>query len=459
VVPLFCAQAARVRKAVNRIENLTNGKAIDALLNHEAITIFNNKATELTQYDQHLKAYHIANIDNEAVSCNLNAGQAVILAVGLTAVLTMVAIQGGFSASTAGDLVMANGLILQLWAPLQFLGWLYRELRQSLVDMENFFAILNTKSRIPDGHLVLGVSGRETGGSVESSAFGLAVDMKDVEFEYTSGRPILRGASLSIKPGQNVAVVGGSGSGKSTLLRLLLRLYDTKKITPSIDEESDDSDPEQVSKASSKGSGEIFVDGTPIGELTLDTLRGSMAVVPQDTVLFNDSIYNNILFGDPTKTREDVLAAAKAAKLHETILTFSLGYETVVGERGLKLSGGEKQRVAIARAFLRHPRLLICDEATSALDSETESSIMNSLRELSYGRSAIFVTHRLTTTRHCDIIYVMRAGKVVESGTHDELIAKDGHYSLLWRTQQQEDLVNDLHAVTDEAVEMSPTMT
>ncbi|CAG9465768.1 unnamed protein product [Pedinophyceae sp. YPF-701] len=502
------SEAARVRKIVNRIENYTNGKAVDALLNFETVTLFNNEELEGERYDSHLRAYHSANIDAETVSCALNAGQAIILAAGITGVLVLIA-QGGVGAMTAGDMVMANGLILQLWAPLGFLGWFYRELRQSLVDMDNFFTVMSMKPSVKDGSRDLpnadgedaaaggarprklagvvpgdgeavtynfaSVDGDEeplaaaaTGngasngatstanGAGESNGLigvledgdtityrfqhagpkpsaaaadpsasspmpalaasarpGLALRMRDVKFAYVPERQILRGVSLDVAPGQSIAVVGASGSGKSTLLRLVLRLWDASD-------------------------GAIELDGVEVKDIKTSSLRNAVAVVPQDTVLFNDSILNNIRYGRPSATDQECIAAARAAEVHDTVLRMPQGYATVVGERGLKLSGGEKQRIAIARAFLRDPRLLVCDEATSALDSTTEASIMASLTALSRGRTAVFVTHRLTTTRHCDRIFVMEHGRVVESGTHDELMEKDGVYKHMWDTQQAE---------------------
>lgn len=443
--------AVEVRKRVNQLDNQTSSKAIDALLNYETVALFNNQKLEIRQYDRFLKDYQTASIKTEQLSATLNAGQAVILAVGLTAIL-MAAILGGGGGGggaaaaagtlvTAGDLVMIQGLLLQLWAPLQFLGWFYRELRQSLIDMEEFFQILQTRSNLKDGtrdiptlgdpsqknNGVGGVhhNGVDSNGHIDapsstssptpaySGQEGLAVNLQDVKFGYTAEREVLKGASLRVNPGESVAVVGPSGSGKSTILKLVTRLYDVRE-------------------------GQVLINGVDVRDVKQDKLRAAVAVVPQDTVLFNDTILENIRYGFPEATDDQVIEAAKAARLHQAVMRMPKKYETEVGERGLKLSGGEKQRVAIARAFLRSPRLLICDEATSALDSGTERAIMASLNDLAKGRSCIYVAHRLSTIKNCDRIVVLSEGHVAEEGRHDELMALGGIYREIWDMQVEE---------------------
>ncbi|KAL3155600.1 hypothetical protein ABBQ38_010855 [Trebouxia sp. C0009 RCD-2024] len=436
--------ATEVRKEVNELDNLTTGKAVDVLLNYETVKLFNNEQLEVDQYDAYLLGFQRASVATERVSATLNAGQSVVLTVGLTAVLTLAASGGTGVGVTAGDLVMAQGLLLQLWGPLQFLGWFYREVRQSLVDMEAFFSILQTVPKLPDGKLTLdGPSPSSTGGrseaatpaaatpewhegergrgqvnapvgAVGTSGCGVKLELKDVHFGYTGEREVVAGVSLTVEPGQSVALVGPSGSGKSTILKLLMRLYDVT-------------------------SGSINLDGIDARELQQASLRAAVAVVPQDTVLFNDTLLSNIAYGKPSASREEIVQAAEMARLTEAIGRFPDGFDTMVGERGLKLSGGEKQRVAIARAFLRAPRLLICDEATSALDTATEQGIMGSLDELATGRTSVFVAHRLSTVQRCDKIIVLSNGMVAEQGTHEELMAARRIYYDMWEVQKAAD--------------------
>eukprot|EP00850_Spirogloea_muscicola_P006557 SM000031S11566 [mRNA] locus=s31:365488:371156:- [translate_table: standard] len=404
--------AAASRKEVNRLDNLTTGKVVDALLNYETVvqgrdlthavptltlwlwSQFNNEQLEAEQYDDLLRSYQQASVEAEYISAKLNGGQALILALGVATVMAMAGMRVAKGIMTAGDLVLANGLILQLSVPLQFLGFLYRDLRQSLVDMDAMFTILRTKSALCDGDVELEPSGR-----------GAKLRAYNVEFGYTPARQVLKGVSFVAEPGQSIAVVGPSGSGKSTIVKLLLRLYDPQ-------------------------AGTVYLDNHEIRSLTMASLRSAVAVVPQDTVLFNDTIAANIQYGRPSATDEEVEQAAKQAKLYDAIKGMPDGFETMVGERGLKLSGGEKQRA---------PRLLICDEATSALDSPTEAAILNSLKELAKGRTCLFVAHRLSTIMHCDKIIVMEAGVVVEQGTHRELLARSGTYAHMWTMQEAEE--------------------
>ena len=408
--------SAELRKIANKMDGITTGKAVDALLNYETVSVFGNVKLESAQYDGLLRSYHEAALGSERASSALNAGQAVILAAGMTGVLASAALgvgRGGLEfagpiSERVGDLVMANGLLLQLWAPLQFLGFFYRELRQSLVDMEAMFEVMSTRSNIPDGEKTL-----------PAKEGGAAVSLRDVTFGYAARREVLKGVTLDIKEGQSVGIVGPSGSGKSTLLRLLLRAYDVT-------------------------GGSVSVDGVDVRELKMDSLRDNIAIVPQDTVLFNDTLAHNLRYGRASATDEEVMRAAADARLDDTLAMMPEGLDTMVGERGVKLSGGEKQRVAIARAFLRSPRLLLADEATSALDTATEVGILQSLQEVAEGRTAVFVAHRLSTVRNCDLIVVMQDGKIVERGTHAQLMrsegegTKKGMYASMWASQQAE---------------------
>ncbi|CAI5520220.1 unnamed protein product [Closterium sp. Naga37s-1] len=391
-----------IRKEVNRLDGLATGKVVDVLLNHETVVQFNNQRLDLMHYDSLLRDYQRESVNLEKVSAALNGGQTTIISIGLAAVMAMAGLRVAVGRMTVGDLVLVNGLILQLSLPLQFLGFLYRDLRQSLVDMEAMFHMLSLESDLKDGDLELA-----------PRAEGVAVDVRDISFSYMNGRQVLKGVSFSIAPGESVAIVGPSGSGKSTIVKLLLRLYDPSE-------------------------GSISFDGTDARELKQESLRQAVAVVPQDTVLFNDSIRYNIAYGRPSASVAEVDRAAGQAKLLDAIRRMPDGFDTVVGERGLKLSGGEKQRVAIARAFLKNPRLLVCDEATSALDSATEANILRSLQQLAAGRSCLFVAHRLSTIKHCDKILVMEAGRVVEQGTHEQLLAAGGKYAAMWMLQDSE---------------------
>ena len=338
------------------------------------------------------------NMPAVAEQSGLGGGRAVLLAKGAVA-----------GSMTVGDVVMAQGLLIQLWAPLQFLGFFYRELRQSLVDLSALFDILRIRTSVPEGDRDLAETFAHDG-----AAKGLRVAVAGANFAYTEENQVLRGVSLAIRPGESVALVGPSGSGKSSLIRLILRMYDPSE-------------------------GTVELNGVDVRELDSESIRQSVAVVPQDTVLFNDTLYNNILYGRPGASRDEVLAAVRAAQLEQAVGRMPEGLETKVGERGLMLSGGEKQRVAIARAFLKAPRLLLCDEATSALDSSTEAEIMDAIRALARNRTSIFVAHRLSTIQHCDTIVVMERGEVKERGSHAELMAReDGLYRRMWRLQEED---------------------
>ena len=393
------------RKEMNTLDSSAHSRAVDSLLNFETVKYFNNEDFEARRYDDHLERYRKAAIKSQRTLSLLNAGQQSIIAVGLVAMLWR-ATQGVVDGRmTLGDLVMVNAFMIQLYIPLGFLGVLYREIKQSLTDLEKMFTLLEREREVADapGAQPLVLPGAP------------AVRFENVRFSYEPARPILHGISFEIPAGKTVAVVGPSGAGKSTLARLLFRFYDVDA-----------------------GAGGIRIDGHDIRDVTQSSLRQAIGIVPQDTVLFNDTVEYNIAYGRPGATREEVEAAARAARIHDFIVSTPGGYDTTVGERGLKLSGGEKQRVAIARTLLKNPPILIFDEATSALDSANERAIQAELTSVAQDKTTLVVAHRLSTVVDAHEILVMEQGHIVERGTHVRLLAQGGRYARMWALQQGE---------------------
>ena len=388
------------RKEMNELDSKAHTRAIDSLLNYETVKYFNNEDFEARRYDENLEKLRRAALKSQSTLSLLNTGQQLIIASALIAMLwraTQGVVEGRL---TLGDLVMVNAFMIQLYIPLNFLGVMYREIKQSLTDLDKMFGLMEKHREVDDapGALPLQVSAG-------------AVRFEHVGFAYDPARPILHDLSFEIPAGKTVAVVGPSGAGKSTLARLLYRFYDV-------------------------GSGRITIDGQDIRQVTQSSLRQAIGIVPQDTVLFNDTVEYNIAYGRPGATRDEVENAARAAHIHSFIAATPKGYDTMVGERGLKLSGGEKQRVAIARTLLKNPPVLIFDEATSALDSANERAIQAELRAVSQGKTALVIAHRLSTVVDAHEIVVLEAGRVVERGPHAELMARGGRYAEMWRLQQ-----------------------
>ncbi len=378
-----------------------SARAVDSLLNYETVKYFNNEEHEAQRYDANLRAMEEAQVKSQKTLALLNIGQNAIVTLGVTALMWRAATGVVAGTMTVGDVVLVNAYLLQLAIPLNFLGMMYREVKQALTNMERLFGLLDENQDVQD-----------RAGATALEVRRPRVRFAAVDFGYDPRRQILHGVDFEIAPGGTVAVVGHSGSGKSTLARLLYRFYDVD-------------------------GGAIAIDGHDLRDLTQASLRRAIAIVPQDTVLFNDSIFYNILYGRPDASREEVESAARAAHIHDFITTLPDGYDTDVGERGLKLSGGEKQRVAIARALLKNPAILIFDEATSALDSKSEKAIQAELDRIAVGRTTLVIAHRLSTVMHADQILVMDQGRIIERGHHAELLARDGHYAQMWRLQQQ----------------------
>jgi ATP-binding cassette subfamily B protein len=395
----------KIRRYMNERDQDANQKAIDSLLNFETVKYFGAEEREARRYDGSMAGYEGAAVKTSVSLSWLNLGQAVIITAGLVAVMVMAASGVQSGALTVGDFVMVNAYMIQITMPLSFLGTVYREIRQALVDMAAMFSLLEQPAEISD---------RPDAASLRVSEGRIVFD--DVLFSYERERAILKGLTLKVEPGQTVAIVGPSGSGKSTIGRLLFRFYDVT-------------------------GGSITIDGQDLRDVTQESLRAAIGIVPQDTVLFNDTIYYNIAYGRPGATEAEVIAAARAGQIHEFVTRLPEGYDTVVGERGLKLSGGEKQRVGIARTLLKDPPILLLDEATSALDTETERDIQGSLRAMGEGRSVITIAHRLSTVVDADRIVVLEDGRLVEEGTHERLLARGGRYATMWRRQLSEEAI------------------
>jgi ATP-binding cassette subfamily B protein len=393
------------RRTMNDMDSKANQKAIDSLLNFETVKYFGNEAFEASRYDENLLRYQVAAVKSQKTLAVLNLGQQIIIAVGLVLILWRATIGVVNGTMTLGDLVLVNTLMIQLYIPLNFLGVIYREIKQALTDMDRMFSLLNTDKEIadsPDAKVL----------QIHNQGLGPDIRFEHVSFHYDSKREILRDVSFNIPAGTITAVVGQSGAGKSTLARLLFRFYDVQ-------------------------TGKILIDGQNIEDVTQASLRKAIGIVPQDTVLFNDTIGYNIAYGNPSASIEEVHEAARAAQIDGFIKRLPDGYEAQVGERGLKLSGGEKQRVAIARTLLKKPAMLIFDEATSALDSKTERAFQEELLSLAKNRTTLIIAHRLSTIIHADQILVMDHGQIVERGTHFELLAANGRYTEMWQMQER----------------------
>lgn len=419
---LFTQWRTRFRIEMNKADNEAGNAAIDSLLNYETVKYFNNEKYEAERYDGFLKIYESSSLKTTTTLAMLNFGQSAIFSVGLTGIMLLASKGITAGTMTVGDLVMVNGLLFQLSLPLNFLGTVYRETRQALIDMNTLFTLLNIDTKIKEKDLAppLTITPQEA-----------TIRFEDVYFEYLEGQKVLNGVSFEVPAGKKVAIVGGSGSGKSTIVRLLFRFYE----------------PQQ---------GNIYIAGRNIRDVGLDSLRKCLGVVPQDAVLFHNTIFYNLQYGNINATPEEVYQVARLAGIHDAILRMPHGYDTQVGERGLKLSGGEKQRVAIARAILKNPPVLLYDEATSSLDSITEENILSSMKEMVKDRTSVFIAHRLSTIVDADEIIVLNGGKVAERGDHQTLLSIPGSlYADLWNTQNSKILNNSKESLKPPAERLS----
>jgi ATP-binding cassette subfamily B protein len=396
---------------MNAADNAVSTKLIDSLLNFETVKYFNNEEHEYKRLDESLQEYEKESVNNQYSLSYLNIAQTVVIMTGITIMLVMSAFDIREGSLTIGGFVVINAYMLQLYQPLNFFGTVYREIRQSLTDMENLFTLWEEKPNLTDS---------DQSASKTNQA---SIRFENVSFDYDERRTIIENISFEVPDGKKVALVGPTGAGKSTISRLLFRFYDPKQ-------------------------GAIFINNENIKDISQSSLRKMIGVVPQDTVLFNDTIYYNISYGNPEASEEQIYEAARSADIHNFVIGLPDGYQTLVGERGLKLSGGEKQRVAIARAILKNPSIFFFDEATSALDSTTEKEIQKNLQTISQNRTTLVIAHRLSTAADADEILVLEHGQITERGTHDELLRRNGKYAEMWNKQKDTQVVEDLEATS-----------